>query len=666
MKTTAIVQTSITKKIISYILLLIIIAVTATLVPTLYFFTTYAEKSAEEQVIKGMQGLNTIMEHSKEQAMNYGIIFANHPGLSKAMEEKDAPTILTILAPLVKEAKIDFVTVTDEKGKVITRTHAPTQTGDSVMNQANVAAAVKGQAFSAVEPGTAVKLSARAGVPVKNQDGKIVGVISVGYAVSNESIVDRAKDMFDTDVTLFLGDTRIATTIMKDGQRIIGTKLNEKVANIVLQEQKTYVGRAEILGKNYMTAYMPLLGPDNKTIGVIFAGRDSATTDLLKNKIITTISCIFVVMFIIIFGATKFTVGKMIRPLQELAYAVEIVANGDLTYMVTVTSKDEIGILGNGFNKMIEHLKMLVIQVNDLSSSVAGSAAILKESSDVSATAAEQVTSAIREVAKGVETQVDAIEETSTIIEEMSTNITDIATNAASSAERSKNMATAATEGGKAITTAVNQMQCIENAVSHSAQVVEKLGERSEEIGQIVVAIAAIASQTNLLALNAAIEAARAGEQGRGFAVVAEEVRKLAEQSQGSAKQITTLISKIQEDTTKAIIAMSDGKKEVTIGAQVVASAGIAFANITDLIKDVSAQVYRISLAAQQMTAGSKHIVNSVQDIGNVSKTTAGQMEKVSEATEEQSAAVTEMAAASQHLLLISQKLQQVITQFKI
>jgi len=209
-------------------------------------------------------------------------------------------------------------------------------------------------------------------------------------------------------------------------------------------------------------------------------------------------------------------------------------------------------------------------------------------------------------------------------------------------------------------------MVSIEQSVSSSAEVVTKLGERSKEIGQIVVTISGIAGQTNLLALNAAIEAARAGEQGRGFAVVAEEVRKLAEQSQEAAKQIANLISEIQSETDNAVVAMNEGAREVKVGADVVNNAGKAFKEIVSLISEVSTQIREISAAIQQMASGSQQIVAAVRDIDRISKDAAGQTQTVSAATEEQSASMEEIAAASQALAKMAEDLQSAVRKFRV
>ncbi len=194
----------------------------------------------------------------------------------------------------------------------------------------------------------------------------------------------------------------------------------------------------------------------------------------------------------------------------------------------------------------------------------------------------------------------------------------------------------------------------------------DNLQSQAAKITEITGLVAAIAGQTNLLALNAAIEAARAGEQGRGFAVVAEEVRKLAEQSQEAAKQIATLISEIQEDTDKAVVAMEAGTREVKVGTEVVNSTGKTFKDIVVLIDQMSTEIREISAAIQQMASGSQQIVTAVREIDTVSKDTSGQTQSVSAATEEQSASMQEIAASSEALAKMSEDLQSAIKRFTL
>ena len=156
-----------------------------------------------------------------------------NPSVVKAVAEKDSSSLLRILTPLAKETGLDFVTVTDDKGTVIVRIHEQSK-GDSIANQTNVQHALKGAVFGAVEAGTVIKFSARAGAPVKNEQGQVLGVVSGGYDLTKDAFIDGVKKKYGTDVTLFLGDERVATTLVKDGKRVIGSKLDAEISAQVL------------------------------------------------------------------------------------------------------------------------------------------------------------------------------------------------------------------------------------------------------------------------------------------------------------------------------------------------------------------------------------------------------------------------------------------------
>lgn len=195
---------------------------------------------------------------------------------------------------------------------------------------------------------------------------------------------------------------------------------------------------------------------------------------------------------------------------------------------------------------------------------------------------------------------------------------------------------------------------------------VTQLGERSSEIGEISKVISTIADQTNLLALNAAIEAARAGEHGKGFAVVADEVRKLAEQSAQSAQQIAHLIVQTQEDTTKTSKSMELATNEVSKGIIIVNEAGDSFAEIKQSVDHVTEQIKVVSKHVQDISKQLIEVVNSIGVIKDITDHANIETQNISAASEEQLAAMEEIASSSSALSSLAIELQQITGKFKI
>lgn len=382
----------------------------------------------------------------------------------------------------------------------------------------------------------------------------------------------------------------------------------------------------------------------------------------------TRITVGILILSFIFLGISGWYITKIIAtPLKAMVLICKEMASGDFRDAPReILRKDEIGQVDDALADMRDTLRNLMKQVNESAEQLAASSEELTASADQSAQAANQVAESITGVAYGAEKQLSAASDTSAVMQQMSASIQQVATNAHEVAGQTAHATDRAREGNKSVDKAVNQMALIEQTVTNSARVVAKLGERSKEIGQIVDTISGIAGQTNLLALNAAIEAARAGEQGRGFAVVAEEVRKLAEQSQDAAKQIAALISEIQSDTDRAVVAMEDGTREVKLGAEVVNESGKAFQEIADMVTNVSGQTREISAAIEQMSIGSQQIVGTVKEIDELSKKTSGEAQTVSAATEEQSASMEEIASSSQALAHLAMNLREAVSKFQI
>ena len=387
----------------------------------------------------------------------------------------------------------------------------------------------------------------------------------------------------------------------------------------------------------------------------------------VENSIERNIIILDIVILLLAVVISLLIARSIANPLKGALAAANKIAQGNLSEQpIAYSGNDELGDLLNAFKTMEGNLRQLVRNVMESAQRVATSSDILTDSTRQSAEASNQVAVSIESVAGGAEQQVSAVQSAVKAVEDMSASIQQVAVSTGSVASASDNATKVARAGGKAIETAISQIQSAEKTVADSTQAVSDLGDRSQEIGNIVDTISGIAGQTNLLALNAAIEAARAGEQGRGFAVVADEVRKLAEQSQEAAKQIAGIISGIQQETDKAVNSMQSGKKEVEAGAKLVADAGDAFREIISMVEQVSSQVGEIAIAAQRLASGSDLVINSVHDIENISRNTAGETQSVSAATEEQSASMEEIFELSSNLAEMARNLETTVKRFTL
>jgi len=391
---------------------------------------------------------------------------------------------------------------------------------------------------------------------------------------------------------------------------------------------------------------------------------------LYQQEMLVDIFKIVVAVIVALISVSGFAIWvsrRIASRVQRVALAAKEIANGDLTKEdVIVDSRDEFGQLARDFNHMKENLTQLVKKVASTSEQVSAASQELFAGAQQSAQATNEVAVAITDVAQGAENQRNRINEVVSVIEDMASRVEEVLEDIKRVVQGAENSNLAANRGQEAIQTTIQQMGHIQKAVHHSAALVEQLGVRSHDIGQIVEAISGIAAQTNLLALNAAIEAARAGEQGKGFAVVAEEVRKLAEQSQSAAKQIAELIKDIQIDTSQAVESMKNGTHEVEVGSQVVAVAGKAFVQISENIQEVTEQIQRISEDMDSIALGSEKIVSSIQQVEQISVAIAEQTSNVSASTEEQSATMEEIASSSQVLARMTEEMQEILSKFKL
>ncbi len=334
------------------------------------------------------------------------------------------------------------------------------------------------------------------------------------------------------------------------------------------------------------------------------------------------------------------TSRSILRRLRDMVDRVKDVAEGegDLTKRIEITSEDEVGELGKWFNTFMEKLDGTLVQVASHTDSLAH--------------AGKEIAGTTRGQAEGVEAQRDQTNQVATAMQEMASTVQQVSENSQNAATASAKASETAQQGGKIVEETLARMRAIAQSVGSSAQLIQELGKRSDQIGQIIGVIDDIADQTNLLALNAAIEAARAGEQGRGFAVVADEVRKLAERTSQATKEISTMILSIQNETKNAVTAMQAGTAEVERGVESTTMAGSALHEIISTNEKVSGMITQIATAATEQSAASEEINSSIEKIATVSNTSANAMKQTQEAVD--------------NLSSLAQDLRSLVRQFKL
>jgi methyl-accepting chemotaxis protein len=626
-------------------------------------------------------------------------------------------------------------------GTVFFRGHKPEQFGDTLTRITYKKASETGRLAYGIEMGKNF-FSLRAIQPV-SYNGKSVGYLEVGEEIDHlfKQLSEVTGD--DVSVFLtedFIRSKSAEVRNEKIGEFTLLDSTHKEaalsLAGLVdlkqgLQGLKIY--DVDLHGARHAVGVGPLKDAAGATAGVLLFEKDiQGLTAAVRNGI----ALIVAVFGAILVAATLFlylSLRKSLRLFANLSDAAVRIASGDIDVAIETGRRDEVGVLAEAFRGMTDYLKGMAktaeaIAGGDLRSDVKpksekdalgaafrrmvvglrGLIADVRAGADQMVSASAQIAATSEQAAKNNETAATGVEETTSTMHEMSTNIQSVAKNsqnqAASVSETSASVEQmvasiqrvantakqfvelsgktkqAVDRGLEAVRKSVKGTDDINKAILRSADTIAALGTRVEDIGKIVDVIDEIAEQTNLLALNAAIEAARAGEQGMGFAVVAEEVRKLAERSAKSTKEIAELISGIQREAQDAVKVMEKSTQLVEKGVELSGQLGDTLKVIEGSVVETDRYSREIGAATQEQSSGSTQIARSAESLREVTheissaaeeQASAAEqivktMERMREMIHQNASGTTELATSAEQLRSQAERFQELVGKFAI
>ncbi|MBC8080167.1 MAG: methyl-accepting chemotaxis protein [Gorillibacterium sp.] len=499
------------------------------------------------------------------------------------------------------------------------------------------------------------------------------GILYKGGKALNDqnTIIDSIMESTNGNLaTIFLGDTRIATTVKdQQGKRKTGTQAAPAIVELVLVQGKAFIGNANVAGTTVFSAYEPIRSIDDKVIGMIYIGNpkvqqmiEEANRDALLQFL--WIGLIIMLVTIVITFVFSKRITKRIKVVESRLLCV---TQGDLSSKsIPVTNKDEIGSLTIGVNRMNDDLRQIVIGISEVTHQVAAASEELSAISQQTSASTEHVGSLTEKLADSADRQLILVRNTADTVDTMTDEMKRIAVLSGDVNILMNQASTSAREGHEQGKLVVDQMHQVMKSNNQTYAAIGQLAERSGEIGGIVSIIRNISTQTNLLALNAAIEAARAGESGRGFAVVASEVRKLAEQSTESADQVALLVEAILNETKQAAEWVAADQSTIKAGTILSERINDVLSSIQSSVDQVAYKLDAMSSAIKYMDEGSAHISGMMGQVRESADHGADATQQVSATCEEQLAAMEEIASSSQALASQAELLQEMLSRFRL
>jgi|GEM_PF-6655130 len=453
--------------------------------------------------------------------------------------------------------------------------------------------------------------------PVVDSSNGLVGVIVVDTLLDNH-YAEKMSTLSNTRINFFNG-VKYGAGVLEKYQTLSNESYQslQSLVSTGSQSENRSINRGYTVdGKDYYEALFPFV-EDGNIIGamsVLYPKEYSAEKQMNAMMLLLILSAIVFVAGIavaMVFARTiTLPIGKAVDISNRLA-------EGDLRVNIEVESQDETGRLLASMKNMVSHFKDIISNV--------------RQTADTVASASHELRGNSQQMAESLSKQADKVTQVATASTEMSQSVLDIAKNVSSITSSSLETAKIAKNGENIVKKSIKEVLMIAETVRKAAQMINSVGEQSQQVGAIVNVISEVADQTNLLALNAAIEAARAGESGRGFSVVADEVKKLAERTREATSEIRGMIKNMQSGVQHAMGTMTEGTQRVEIGVDLSTQAGAALGNIVASVSTLQSMLEEISAATKGMSAVSEQTNCDIVEISTISHAAVSSFDRISQ-----------------------------------
>jgi len=604
------------------------------------------------------------LESQKRTAMMLAESVASDHELADVLTKRNRDLIAKVVDPIYKKLQaqgIAVLEVGDAMGTVQYRAHNPAKFGDIKYDNVTIGQAISdGLTLAAVEEGES-GLDVRGVAPVK-RSSLVEGTIMVGFE-TDQNFAEHLKKMVGGEVTFFGAENKqsMASTLPRQE-----TLEDPELLATVLEQQQEFYEDAEIDGVAYQYVYLPLTDYDNNhTLGVL---RVAMSKELIvkaqQQNIIYSVllaAVVALVCLVVAFSASR----MVVRPLQAVMSGLKDAAQGRLREAEKVNVFGELKELHEHYNGMINNVRGLLQTATTTAAEVASLSEQLHTGTREATYAAEQINQTIESVATGSEQQNISLHRGTDGLTAAVRSLHDIEGRANQLRQVALDVNEASNRGRSTMHHTKKEIISIREHMTQTAQMMNTLGEQSQQIGQIVELIQAISSQTSLLSLNAAIEAARAGEQGRGFAVVADEVRKLSVQTSQAAERVSLLIVGIRTQVEESINGMQQGLDAVLAGSAAVEVAESTFAEVGDGLRDVTEEIRVVHLLTEEASKQAGQVEQEFHAIAEVAESMVASSEQAAASIEAQGMTIESLAESMNHLRHLAEQLNGAVSRFR-